>query len=156
LRDTLRFASKAEAIEALRELTGARIIIAIGKKKSILDRIKGWVKEKWTGFREVDLDVLSSAISMVRYNKKGKVLEITFKKRGTYQYSGVPERLVEQFLSARSKGKFFNRKIKDRYTYKRTASQNRRMKIASQLSRANFVGRMLAKQGMLEKYESVS
>ena len=48
---------------------------------------------------------------MVRYNKKGKVLEITFKKRGTYQYSGVPERLVEQFLSARSKGKFFNKKI---------------------------------------------
>jgi len=156
LSDTLRFASEDEAIEALRELTDARIIIAQGDQKGVMDRIKGWLKEKWTGFREVDLEGLSSAISMVRYNKKNKVLEIRFKQRGTYQYSGVPERTIEQFLSAKSKGKFFNKRIRNKYTYKRTASQNRRMRIAGQLSRSNYVGRMLAKQGMCKQYENIN
>ena len=154
MRDTLRFASAQEAIEALQELVDARVIIADDDdKKGVFDRIKDWVKEKWTGFREVNLDDLSSAISMIRYNKKKKVLEVKFKARGTYQYSGVPERTIEQLLSSRSKGKFFNKRIRDRYTYKRVASQ-RNMRIASKLSRSAFVGRMLAKRGMQERYES--
>lgn len=113
-------------------------------------------KGDWTGFRSMNVDDLSSAISVIRYNKKGKVLEIKFKERGTYQYSGVPEKLVADFLEAKSKGKFLNKRIKDRFNYKRVASQNRKIKIASQLSRSNFVGRMLAKQGMLKTYEDLN
>lgn len=154
MNGTLRFSSNAEAIESLENITGARIIIA-DSKKGILDKIKGWLKEKWSGFREIDMVDLSSAISMARYNKKGKILEIKFKRDGkTYQYRGVPERVMEQFLSANSKGKFFNKKIRDKFTYKRVASKSdRRVRIASRLSRSTFVGRMLAKQGMLEKYQ---
>ena len=133
MRDTIIFAQEDEIRECCRILLAADAPFGKGN---------------WSGFRSLNVDDMSSAISVIRYNQKGKILEIVFKNRGTYQYSAVPVNIIKQLIDARSKGKFFNKKIKDRYNYKRVASQNRRIKIASQLSRSNFIGRILAKQMM--------
>jgi hypothetical protein len=149
----MRFASNAEAIESLREITGARIIIAKGEKEGILDKIKGWVKEKWTGFK--DIDISSSAISMARYNKRKRILEVKWRSdNSVYQYKNVSFKTFEEFVEAPSKGKFINKSIKKKHSYDRIASTtNRRMRIASKLSRANFIGRALAKRSMAESYQ---
>jgi hypothetical protein len=95
-----------------------RIFIAKG---DFLNRIKDWMKEKWTGFRTVEVDKESSAIDYIKYNKRNKILEIKYKQRGTYQYAPVPEKVVEKMLEARSKGKFLNKFIKNKFRYRKVA-----------------------------------
>jgi hypothetical protein len=95
-----------------------RIFIAKG---NFLNRIKDWMSEKWTGFRTVELDKESSAIDYVKYNKRNKILEIKYRERGTYQYAPVPEKVVEKMLESRSKGKFLNKFIKNKFRYRKVA-----------------------------------
>jgi len=140
----LIFNNTDHALRTLSLLTGANIRIA---KDSLFERAKNWLKEKFTGFKKFDLDKESSAISYVRYNKKKKVLEVKFKERGVYQYLGVPEKDFLTMMDSSSKGKFLNKKIKNRYKFKKIASKkNRRVRIAKKLSRSVFIGRLLVKQ----------
>jgi hypothetical protein len=59
--------------------------------------------------------VKSSTLVSVGYDEKGHVLEVEFKRAAVYQYLGVPNSLHEQLMSAPSKGKFFDQRIRERF-----------------------------------------
>jgi len=60
----------------------------------------------------------SSNLNSIRYSEEEEVLEIEFKRGGTYQYKDVPMNIFEEFCNAESKGKFFTTKIKPIYKYR--------------------------------------
>lgn len=62
-------------------------------------------------------NVSSSVIHSVDYNEQTKTLVIKFVSGSTYRYKHVPEEYYLGFLSASSKGQFFNDYIKDRFPY---------------------------------------
>jgi len=152
MNNPLVFKSEDHAIRTLSLLTGSNIRIA---KPGLFERAKGWLKEKFTGFKKFDLDTESDAISYIQYNKKKKILEVKFKERGLYQYHRVPETIFLDMMKAPSKGSYLNKKIKDYYRYKKIASREvRRVRIAKKLSRSVFIGRLLIKQGHVLPYDS--
>ena len=61
------------------------------------------------------MEVMSSVLVNIEYNKKDKLLFITFKSGKTYVYYNVPEEVWKAFKDAESKGKFFNKYIKGRF-----------------------------------------
>jgi len=65
------------------------------------------------------IPVSSSDLNSVGYDPKTGTLEIEFHSGGVYQYSGVPEEVFTQLMSAASHGKFFYAHIKNIYPYVR-------------------------------------
>ncbi|MFD3231627.1 KTSC domain-containing protein [Rahnella sp. WP5] len=63
--------------------------------------------------------VNSSRVKSIGYDKQSKVLEIEFFELGIYQYIDVPLRIYETFLTVKSKGRFFDGVIKDKYLCKK-------------------------------------
>jgi hypothetical protein len=63
--------------------------------------------------------VSSSNLSSVGYDEVSHILEIEFHSGGIYQYSGVPEGVYRQLMSASSHGSFFAQNIKDVYPYRK-------------------------------------
>lgn len=61
----------------------------------------------------------------VGYKPQSEVLEIEFQSGAIYQYFGVPKEVHEGLMSAESKGRFFNREIRDSYEYVPLSSRNR-------------------------------
>ncbi len=61
-------------------------------------------------------DVDSSFVARVAYDNEGHNLYVDL-DHGSYIYNGVPEAVYERFLEASSKGRFFNTKIKEVYTF---------------------------------------
>jgi len=59
----------------------------------------------------------SSVIRDLDYDSDRKKLYVTFVSGKMYVYDGVPPRTFEELAAAPSKGKFFNRHIKDRYPF---------------------------------------
>jgi hypothetical protein len=59
----------------------------------------------------------SSAMWRISYDDTRHELAVTFKTGKTYTYFEVPEDVYEDFLSAPSKGRFFNERIRDRYRF---------------------------------------
>lgn len=60
--------------------------------------------------------VNSSAISRIEYDDNTSTLRIWFvESGGPYDYRRVPRTLYDRFLSAPSKGSFFNDYIRDQY-----------------------------------------
>jgi KTSC domain len=60
--------------------------------------------------------VVSSDLKSVGYDEASSLLELEFQKGGNvYQYSGVPEAVYFELISASSKGRYFNTYIKNRY-----------------------------------------
>lgn len=59
----------------------------------------------------------STTMRSVGYELKSQILEIEFDSGGVYQYLGVPEKIYEQLRRAESKGRYFNREIRDAYPY---------------------------------------
>jgi len=57
----------------------------------------------------------STAIARVDYNPESKVMSITFKTSGTYDYPEVPEEIYRNFEVAPSKGKYFNQVVRNFY-----------------------------------------
>ena len=65
-----------------------------------------------------NIHVDSTAISSYRYSSKEKMLEIVFLTSGArYWYFGVEFEVVKGLGVAGSKGRYFNRMIKNRYSY---------------------------------------
>lgn len=61
--------------------------------------------------------VTSSAIRRIEYDADTRQLQIWFNESGgPYTYVGVPPFIYEGFLIARSKGRFFNERVRDRYS----------------------------------------
>lgn len=62
--------------------------------------------------------VVSSNIRSVGYEANTETLEVEFTSGSVYQYFDVPESEYEGLMNAASKGKYFNRNIKDNYRYR--------------------------------------
>lgn len=63
--------------------------------------------------------VESTAITDIAYTPEHGKLFVTFHDGDEYVYVGVPERISQAFYRSRSKGRFFQRMIRDRYPYNR-------------------------------------
>lgn len=61
------------------------------------------------------MNTTSSVIAAIDYNPVTLVLRITLRNRSVYDYQGVPEYVAKQFLSAPSKGRYYNQYIKGKY-----------------------------------------
>ncbi|RPI16911.1 MAG: KTSC domain-containing protein [Ignavibacteriae bacterium] len=61
------------------------------------------------------IKVISSFIDSVGYSEEKKILEIKIKKGKIYQYYSVPIERYIGLLNASSKGRYFDRYIRDRY-----------------------------------------
>jgi hypothetical protein len=62
--------------------------------------------------------VESSSIAAIGYSAETRELYVCFRESlETYVYFDVEARVADEFMSAESKGAFFNRRIKDRYAY---------------------------------------
>lgn len=61
------------------------------------------------------MNTTSSVIAAINYNPVTLVLRITLHNQKVYDYQGVPEHVAKQFLSAPSKGHFYNQYIKGKY-----------------------------------------
>lgn len=57
----------------------------------------------------------SSSIKCIDYDVATGILAVTLTRGATYLYHGVPESVVASFLSAPSKGQFYNQYIRGRY-----------------------------------------
>lgn len=58
----------------------------------------------------------SSAIEEIIHSTNNKTTMVIFKSGGTYVYKGIPEKTIGTWSSAKSVGKFFQKKIKGEYT----------------------------------------
>ena len=59
--------------------------------------------------------VSSSAIRAVGYDRDSQRMKITFQQGSTYTFCRVPEHVFNGFLSASSKGRYYDSYIKGRY-----------------------------------------
>jgi len=64
------------------------------------------------------ISLTSTVIASVTYSPDA-ALDVEFTSGATYRYIAVPEQLVHEFLSAESKGVFFNRRIRPCYQHVR-------------------------------------
>ena len=63
--------------------------------------------------------VESSMIDAIGYDADAKVLKIKFDSGDTYKYKGVDAATHKKLMSAKSKGTFFEKHIKDKYEAKK-------------------------------------
>ncbi|MCW2484832.1 KTSC domain-containing protein [Candidatus Symbiopectobacterium sp. NZEC127] len=63
--------------------------------------------------------VASSNLQSVGYDAVIHTLEIAFRSGGIYHYLGVPDIVYQTLMSAPSKGRYFDRAIKNRYATRR-------------------------------------
>jgi len=66
--------------------------------------------------------VESTTLWAVAYDDARNLLELEFRSRAIYQYFGVPPAVHAALLRAPSKGSYFNRVIRGRFPYARTAN----------------------------------
>ena len=63
--------------------------------------------------------VSSSSLTSVGYDggaSPPRFLEIEFRHGGAYRYQEVPRAVFEELMRSPSKGRYFNERIRDRYT----------------------------------------
>jgi KTSC domain len=61
--------------------------------------------------------VESTTLATVAYDDTRELLQLEFRSRAIYQYSGVPPAVHAALLRAPSKGSYFNRVIRGRFPY---------------------------------------
>ena len=61
----------------------------------------------------------STVIRSYRYDRRRRALHFVFQSGRRYTYLGVPEKVYDKMNAAFSKGEFFNRHIRDRFTFQR-------------------------------------
>lgn len=66
--------------------------------------------------------VESTTLSTVTYDSDHEVLEVEFCDRSVYRYFGIPNKVHGAFMTAASKGRYFNRNIRGRFPYVRLSS----------------------------------
>lgn len=59
----------------------------------------------------------STAIRQAVYDPQARVLVLTFVTGRRYRYFAVPAAVAEGFAAARSKGAYFNARIRDRFDF---------------------------------------
>ena len=68
------------------------------------------------------MDVESTAIREIDYDAERAKLLVQFVTGERYVYVGVPAEVCRSFVEADSKGRFFQRQIRDRYPFNRLDS----------------------------------
>lgn len=63
--------------------------------------------------------VNSSSLDSVGYDIDSRVLEIAFRNGTVYHYQNVPQQTWAQLMRAASKGRYFDRAIRERYAFQR-------------------------------------
>ena len=63
------------------------------------------------------IPVDSSFIKEVAYHDRLRVLDIRLRNGKAYTFSGVPNKVFQNFMKSKSKGEYFNRVIKKKYAY---------------------------------------
>ena len=63
------------------------------------------------------LEVNSSCIEAITFNRSNSCLYVRFHSQSVYQYEQFHSQLFEEFLDADSKGSYFNLHIKDQFPY---------------------------------------
>jgi KTSC domain len=72
--------------------------------------------------------VESTTLATVAYDTKRELLQLEFRSRAVYLYSGVPAVVHQGLLEAPSKGSYFNQAIRGRFPYQRVChSTQKRM-----------------------------
>ena len=61
--------------------------------------------------------VQSRDIAIVGYDGETATLEVTFRGGGVYRYNNVPERTYVDLMTSGSHGIYFNRNIKEKFSY---------------------------------------
>lgn len=61
----------------------------------------------------------STSVKSVWYCSLRCLLEVEFRDGSCYQFFSVPEERFQHFVSAESKGAFFNREIRNRFPFQR-------------------------------------
>lgn len=61
----------------------------------------------------------STVIRSFDYHPANRALDVTFVSGRAYRYADVPEPLAQAFSRARSKGRFFNDRIRDAFRFTR-------------------------------------
>lgn len=73
--------------------------------------------------------VASRCMRSIGYEKKTKRLDIEFRKSGAvYRYSGVGARAAANLEKASSRGRHFNRNVRNAYAYEKIRAGRRRTK----------------------------
>jgi KTSC domain-containing protein len=60
----------------------------------------------------------SSLLTWVEYNPQTRVLDVEFRTGELYRYFAVPIRSYDGLLEAESKGRYFNKHIRNRFSYR--------------------------------------
>ena len=63
--------------------------------------------------------VQSEMLIEAGYDRKSRILQVTFRTGETYRYKGVPSSEYDGLMSAESKGKYMHRYIIGHYDYER-------------------------------------
>ena len=61
----------------------------------------------------------SSVIRAFDYDPAQCVLDVIFVTGRHYRYHAVPERIAEEMRAASSKGRYFNRRVRDHFAFTR-------------------------------------
>ena len=61
--------------------------------------------------------VVSTTLATVAYDHAGHVLQLKFRSGAAYRYFGVPAEVHDGLLQASSKGRYFNREIRERFRH---------------------------------------
>ncbi len=65
------------------------------------------------------MHVDSEAVSDIDYIPGARRLRVRFTSGERYAYEDVPPELYERFVTAESKGRFFQAEVRDRFAYRR-------------------------------------
>jgi hypothetical protein len=63
----------------------------------------------------------SSTMRSVGYEPQGRTLEVEFAVGTVYEYLDVRASVHEELMAAESKGRYFNREVRDMYPYVRVS-----------------------------------
>ncbi|VVB59509.1 KTSC domain protein [uncultured archaeon] len=79
---------------------------------------KQWLKPgDYGAYKGKEKTISSTAIQNMKYNPNNRVLELLFVGgKHSYAYPSVPSKVIENFEKAFSKGRFFNKNIKEQYS----------------------------------------
>jgi len=65
----------------------------------------------------------STTLAGIAYDATSQVLYLEFRDQTAYRYFGVSSGVCNELLSAKSKGAYFNRAIRGRFSFQRSAAR---------------------------------
>ena len=98
---------------------------AVGAAFTVIADGSGKGSEALRRWRENMVQVESEAIAEIDYDAAQAVLRVRFVDGDWYSYFNVPPEIHAAFIVAGSHGRFFQDRIRDRYSYRRGVCHTR-------------------------------